>query len=133
MRRLSADSILMVNTSRSTLSSLRGKWPKRWVTRPPMVSKSSSGKPTSKYSLKSSMGVSALTIKPLSSNERILPSSSSMSVSSSISPTICSSTSSMVHFKSNISHGMLGDSRKYCIAYFTQKYTSKAQCAVHNQ
>ena len=61
-----------------------------------MVSKSASLKATPKASLTRSIEVSPLTRKLRSGRPKMSPSSSAMSNSSSISPTICSSTSSIV-------------------------------------
>ncbi len=78
-------------------SPVSGRWPIASVTRPPMVSYSSSGKLAPKRSLKSPIGVSASTTNWPSAWAAISALASQVSsCSSSIWPTICSSTSSIV-------------------------------------
>src|SRR2546427_4552453 len=73
-----------------------GKRPKRCSTSPPTVSKSVSENWVPKTLLKSAISVCALTRKYPLCSRTMLSSDSSKSYSSSMSPTICSSTSSMV-------------------------------------
>src|SRR5262249_55085922 len=73
-----------------------GRRPKRFRTSPPTVSKSASEYLVPNARLKSEISVCALTRKRPPCSRTILSCDSSKSYSSSMSPTICSSTSSMV-------------------------------------
>ncbi len=70
-RRLSAFNTRTRKPSISVTSLRLGRWPKVLITRPATVSNSSSGKALPKYSLKLSIGVSALTRKSPLGNGRI--------------------------------------------------------------
>src|SRR5438876_3739701 len=95
-RRLSARSTWKRRPSMAMVSPRLGKRPRCAITRPPTVSALSSENLVPKAALKSATCVSALTRKRPPGSGMMLSEASSKSYSSSISPTICSSTSSMV-------------------------------------
>ena len=85
------------SSPRPASSPASGRWPISQVTMPPTVSNSSSLNSLPKRSLKSAIGVSALTRKrPSGCGWISFGAPRRSSCSSSMSPTICSSTSSIV-------------------------------------
>ena len=97
MRRRSARSTRNSKPSMLAVSPRRGSRPNSFMSRPATVSKPSASESRApKYSLNSAMRVTPRTVNWRSASRRMFWSSST-SNSSSISPTICSMTSSMVH------------------------------------
>src|SRR6185503_6202728 len=95
-RRLSARSTWKRSPSSVTVSPRFGRRPRCLMKKPPMVSAASSANLEPKAALKSEICVSAFTRKRPPGSGRMLSEASSKSYSSSMSPTICSSTSSIV-------------------------------------
>src|SRR6185437_7749390 len=94
-RRLSARSTRKRNPPSAVISPRFGRRPNACRTSPPTVSNSSSSNDVPNCALKSPISVCALTRKRPFASGMMLSSLSSKSYSSSMSPTICSSTSSI--------------------------------------